>query len=224
MKIARQLFHVPCDREIPDVHPTTSVLRCLRCHGYSIQNGTPAQALCESCGRISDTVCASCHNGIHNMAQCAPGSCVNKEYFADATELLPVCHDCMWKWVQFLSTCPSKTSPLQQSEALSIMSANASSFASLHGNSTGFIKHYLRSKPASKSSLIQALQGHRGFKQPSLASAADKIEALIMSGHVEVIKDMCRWNYNCASSSHGVIRNLPSISTSVPRKRSRFLV
>ena len=110
---ARQLFHVPCNCEFPDEHPVTSVFaRCRHCHGYSIHCEAPAQAPCKACGRSSDTVCAACHNGFHNMAQCGLRSGVNKEYFPAPTELFPVCPDCLWQWAQFLSTSPTQTSPL----------------------------------------------------------------------------------------------------------------
>ena len=112
-KSARRLFHVPCDCVLTDVYTTTSAFsRCFRSHCYSMQNEPPVQAMCKSCGRNSDTVCAACHNGFHNMAQCGLASGVNKEYFPDPTEQFPVCPDCMWNWVQFLSTCPTKISPL----------------------------------------------------------------------------------------------------------------
>ena len=85
-KSARRLFHVPCDCELPDVYSTTSAFSmCLRCHCYFIQNKPPVQAMCKSCGRNSDTVCAACHNGFHNMAQCGLASGVHKEYFPEPT-------------------------------------------------------------------------------------------------------------------------------------------
>ena len=107
-KVARQLFHKPCDCDLPYVHTTTSAFsRCLRCHGYSMQGDPPLQAICKSCGRNSDIVCAACHCGFHHMSGCGLASGVNKEYFPEITELFPVCPDCMWIWAQFLCTCPA---------------------------------------------------------------------------------------------------------------------
>ena len=103
------------------------------------------------------------------------------------------------------------------------MGANASSFACLHNSTIDFVKHYLCCNSASKSSLIRALQGHRGFKQPSLSCAADKIEDLFLSCQIEVIGDMCRWNYNHIWCLQGPERDLPSTSTAVSRKRRYFL-
>ena len=194
---ARQLFHVPCNCEFPDEHPVTSVFaRCRHCHGYSIRCEAPAQAPCKACGRSSDTVCAACHNGFHNMAQCGLRSGVNKEYFLESTELFPVCPDCLWQWAQFLNTSATQTSPLHQGEALSIMHANGCLSCRLQSATNSFLKHFIRSNLASRSSLIAALQAQRGLRYCSEASAADKIDALTTSGHIEIKNGMCYWNHN----------------------------
>ena len=185
-KIARQLFNVPCQCDIPDVRSTTNLERCPRCHGYTLHGDTPLQASCKSCGKSSDNVCAACHCGIHNMAQCTIGSGINKEYFPEASESFSVCPDCMWKWVQF-SSGPSNVLLLHHKAALIIMSTNASSFAVLHNNPRSFIKHFLRCISASEISLVHALQGHRAFSFPSLTVATEQIDGLIRSCHIEVL-------------------------------------
>ena len=158
------------------------------------------------------------------MAQCTLGSGVNKEYFPEASESFSVCSDCIWKWVQFLSSGPSKVLPLHQKAALAIMSTNASSFLVLHNNPRNFIKHFLRCNSASGISLIHALQGHRAFRSPSLTVATEKIDGLIRCGNIEVHHGICRWNDKPALSSPSTSGELPPPSVTASRKRTLFSV
>ena len=60
-KIARKLFHVPCQCDSPIAPSSNMLSRCSRCHGYSLHGDIPSNATCKACGRSSDSVCAACH-------------------------------------------------------------------------------------------------------------------------------------------------------------------
>ena len=193
-KMARKLFHVPCQCDTPEASSSTILARCTRCHGYSLQGDIPFHAACKACGKSSDNVCAACHCGIHNMARCTVGYGVNKEYFPEASELFSVCPDCVWKCIQFLCSGPCRELPLHQTAALTTMTSNASSFSALHNNLRNFIKLFMLCNSASEITLTHALQGHRAFELPSLSVAMEKIDELIKSGHIEILNGICRWN------------------------------
>ena len=169
-------------------------------------------------------MCAACHNGFHNMAQCGFRSGVNKNYFPEPSALFPVCHDCLWQWAQFLSTSPTQTSPLHQGEALSIMHANARVCGRMQSATNSFLKHFIRSNVISRISLIAALQAQRGLRYRSEASAANKICALTTPGQIEIKNGMCYWNRNPTLST--LPGGQPDRPTNIPRlsrKRSYFL-
>ena len=182
----------------------------------------PTQAVCKSCGRSSDVVCAACHYGFHHMSGCGLGSGANKEYFQEINESFPVCPDCMWIWVQFLCTCPSVIPLHHQNEVLTIMNASAASFEALHCSITNFVKDFTFRNAVSKDTVIRALQGHMGFAQPSLGSATVKIEELMVTGQIEVIKGICRWNHSLDALPQVTDRVLPSRSTATSRKMPFF--
>ena len=102
------------------------------------------------------------------------------------------------------------------------MNAGASSFEALHCSITDFVKDYIFRNAVSKDILIRALQGHSGFKQPSLGSATVKIEELMFTGQIEVIKFNCRWNHSLDALPQFPDRVLPSRSTATSRKRPFF--
>ena len=169
-------------------------------------------------------MCAACHNGFHNMAQCGLRSGVNNEYFHESSDLFPVCPDCLWQLAEFFSTSPTQTPPLHQGEALSIMHANARVCGRVQSTTNSFLKHFIRSNLVSRSSLIAALQAQRGLRYCSEASAADKIHALTTSGHVEIKNGMCYWNHNpTLSTLPGGQPDRPTNIPRVSRKRSYFL-
>ena len=170
--------------------------------------------------RPSDSVCAACHCGIHHLARCTVGHCINNEYFAGTPEIFSVCLDCMWKWVQFLSSDPSRELPYHQAAALATMSANVVSFSSIHNHVKNCIKHFLRCNSASDISLIHALQRHRSFRHPSLSVAKQKVDELIKCGHIVVLGGMCRWN----DEPFVPVQNaIPVHASSVTTSRKRFL-
>ena len=66
------------------------------------------------------------------------------------------------------------------------MHANARVCGRVQSTTNSFLKHFIRSNLVSRSSLIAALQVQRGFRYRSEASAANKIDALTTSGHIEI--------------------------------------
>ena len=94
------------------------------------------------------------------MTQCSLGNGVNKEYFPNGNELLPVCPDCLWKRVQFLRTNPTKTFSVHEAEAIAVMRANASSFSRMYDSLNAFLKHFIQNNHVSKRCLISVLQYH----------------------------------------------------------------
>ena len=142
----------------------------------------------------------------------------NKEYFKEINESFPACPDCMWTWVQFLCTCPSVIPLHHQDEVLTIMNASASSFEVLHCSITNFVKDFTFRNAVSKDIVIGALQGHMGLAQPSLACATTKIEKLIATGQMEVVKGICRWNVSLDTLPPAMDRVLPSSSIATSRK------
>ena len=74
------------------------------------------------------------------------------------------------------------------------MNASASFFEALHCSITNFVKDFIFRNAASKDTVIRVLQGHMGLAQPSLACATTKIEELIATGQMEVVKGICHWN------------------------------
>ena len=131
--------------------------------------------------------------------------------------------DCIWTWVQFLCTCPSVIPLHHQDEVLTIMNASASSFEALHCSITNFVKDFTFRNAVSKDIVIGALQGHMELAQPSLACAAGKIEKLIATGQMEVVKGICRWNVSLDASSQATDRGLPTQSTATSRKRPFYV-
>ena len=73
------------------------------------------------------------------MTQCGFGIGANKEYFPESGEMFPACPDCMWEWLQFLSTISDKASVVCQAEAIATMIANVSS-SRVDVNPKDFIK------------------------------------------------------------------------------------
>ena len=110
-----------------------------------------------------------------------------------------------------------------QQEVLSIMTASASSFEALHRSTTDFVKDYIFRNAVSKDTLIRALQGHSGFMQPSLGSATLKIEELMSTSQIEVIKGICRWNHSFVALPQVHDCVLPSRLTATSRKKPFFL-
>ena len=175
-KVARQFFHKPCACDLPYLHSSTSAFtRCLPVSWLHYAGRPPSQAVCKSCGKSSDVVCAACHYGFHPMSGCGLGLGANKEYFPEINESFPVCPDCMWTWVQFLCTCPSVIPLHHQDEVLTIMNASASFFEARHCLITNFVKDFTFCNAASKDTVIHAFQGHMGLAQPPLACAPAKI-------------------------------------------------
>ena len=204
---------------------TSGFSRCHKCHGYSIHGEIPSHALCKACRRYSDTVCAACLNGFHSMTQCGLGTGVNKEYFPESSELFPVCPDCMWEWVQFFSMNPNKTFAVHQAEAITVMRANARSSSRMYGTSKDFLKQFIQSNRVPKGSLIRALQAQRGLKCGAATNAADKIEELITSGHIEVRYCKCYWNdIPSPRVPPGGVPDPPTNRACESMKRSYFLV
>ena len=99
------------------------------------------------------------------------------------------------------------------------MNASASSFEALHCSTTDFVKDYIFRNAVSKDTLIRALQGHSGFKQPSLGSATVKIEELMFTRQIDVIKDICRWNHSFVALPQIPYCVSPSRSTATSTKR-----
>ena len=104
------------------------------------------------------------------------------------------------------------------------MNASASSFEALHRSTTDFVTYYIFRNAASKDILIRALQGHSGFKQPSLGSATVKIEELMYTRNIEIIKGICRWNHSFVALPQVPDCVLPSISTAISRKMPFFFL
>ena len=104
------------------------------------------------------------------------------------------------------------------------MNASASSFEALHRSTTGFVKDYIFRNAVSKDTVIRALQGHSGFPQPSLGSATVKVEELMSTGQIEVIKVICRWNHSFVALPQVPDCVLPSRSTATSRKKPFFFV
>ena len=102
------------------------------------------------------------------------------------------------------------------------MNASASFFEALHCSITNFVKDFTFRNAVSKDIVIGALQGHMGLAQPSLACAAAKIEKLIATGQMEVVKGICRWNVSLDTLPSAVDCGLPSSPTATSRKRSFF--
>ena len=128
------------------------------------------------------------------------GNGVSKEYFFHEDELFPVCPDCLWGWVQFLSTNPTKTFAPHESEAIAVMWANASSSSRMYGSPNAFLKHFIQNNRVSKRHLIYVLQRHPvGSRFGSGTSAADKIKELSMFGSIEIMDNKCYWNDNPTS-------------------------
>ena len=103
------------------------------------------------------------------------------------------------------------------------MNAGASSFEALHCSITDFVKDYIFRNAVSKDTLIRAIQGHSGFKQPSFGSATVKIEELMSTGQIDVIKGICRWNHSFVALPQVSDCVLPSKSTATSRKRPFFV-
>ena len=76
------------------------------------------------------------------------------------------------------------------------MRANARSSSRMYGTPKYFFKQFIQSIRVPKGSLIRVLQAQRGLKCGVASNAADKIEELITSGHIEVRYDKCYWNHN----------------------------
>ena len=81
------------------------------------------------------------------------------------------------------------------------MRANARSSSRMYGTPKDFLKQFIQSNRVPKGSLIRALQAQRGLKCGAATNAADKIEELITSGHIEVRYDKCYWNRSANSAS-----------------------
>ena len=124
----------------------------------------------------------------------------------------------MWTWVQFFCTCPSVIPLHHQDEVLTIMNASASFFEALHCSITNFVKDFTFRNELSKDTVIRALQGHMGLAQPSLACATTKIEELIATGQMEVVKGICRWNVSLDTLPPAMDRVLPSSPIATSRK------
>ena len=92
------------------------------------------------------------------------------------------------------------------------MNASVSSFEALHRSTIDFVKDYIFRNAVSKDTVIRALQGHRGFPQPSLGSASVKIEELLATRQIEVVKGICRWNPS--------LDELPQVTDGVPPSRA----
>ena len=103
------------------------------------------------------------------------------------------------------------------------MNASASSFEALHRSTTDFVKDYIFRNAVSKDTLIRALQGHSGFKQPSIGSATFQIKELMSTGQIEVIKGIYLWNHSFVALPQVPDRVLPSKSTATSRKKHFFL-
>ena len=103
------------------------------------------------------------------------------------------------------------------------MNASASSFEALHRSTTDFVKDYIFRNAVSKVTVIRALQGHSGFPQPSLGSATVKNEELMVTGQIEVVKGICRWNLSLDALPQVTDCVLPSRSTDTSRKRPFLL-
>ena len=104
------------------------------------------------------------------------------------------------------------------------MRANATSFSRMHGTPEDFLKQFIQSNCVRKGSLIRSPQAQRGLKWGS-TNAADKIEELITSGHIEVRYDKCYWNHDptpCAPP--GGQLDPPTNRACESRKGSYFLV
>ena len=118
----------------------------------------------------------------------------------------------MWIWVQFLCTCPSVIPLHHQNEVLTIMNASAASFEALHCSIINFVKDFTFRNAVSKDIAIRAFQGHMGFAQPSLGSATVKIDELMATGQIDVVKCICRWNLS--------LDELPQVTDGVPPSRA----
>ena len=103
------------------------------------------------------------------------------------------------------------------------MNASASSFEALHRSTIDFVKDYIFHNAVSKDTVIRDLRGHLGFAQPSLGSATVKIEELMATCQIGVIKCICRWNHSLDALPQVTDRVLPSRSTATSRKRPFFL-
>ena len=116
-------------------------------------------------------------------------------------------------------TCPSVIPLHHQNEVLTIMNASAASFEALHCSIINFVKDFTFRNAVSKDTVIHALQGHRELAQPSLAWATTKIEKLLASGCMEVVKGICRWNSSVVELPQSMNRKLPARPTATLRKR-----
>ena len=104
-----------------------------------------------------------------------------------------------------------------------MMNASASSLEALHRSTIDFVKDYIFRNAVSKDTVIRALQGHSRFPQPSLGSATDKIEELMATGQIEVVKGICRWNLSFDELPQVTDRVPPSRATDTTRKRPFLL-
>ena len=64
----------------------------------------------------------------------------------------------------------------------------------MYGTPKEFLKQVIQKNRVTKDSLIRALQAQRGLKCGAASNAADKVEELFTSGHIEVRYGKCYWN------------------------------
>ena len=71
--------------------------------------------------------------------------------------------------------------------------------------------------------LLFSLYTHNYCALPSLACATTKIEELIATGQIDVVKDICRWNPSLDALPRVMYRVLPSKSNATSRKKPFLL-
>ena len=87
-----------------------------------------------------------------------------------------------------------------------------------------FIKQFIQKNPVSKGALTWALLAQRGLKVDTAPNAADKVEELVTSGHIEVRYVKCYWNDIISSRVPPGGPPGPPTNRAESRKRSFFLV